>query len=229
MVRLHRFIARATIISQDERADNRVHVHPEARRDHPHAGTSSTPTTSSSAGSPARRRPCCAASTSRSSPRTSTPATSSSSSTPRRSRSAQSKLGDLRYRHSGYPGGLSKRTVGELLETMPEHVIELAVKGMLPEEHPRPRQLKKLKVYAGPNHPHAAPQGPSSLRHQASRAVDVGESVTSPSKPDRRPPQGGDRPGPPRARHRRRSSSTAAPSRTTSRTRCTSSSSVSRS
>jgi large subunit ribosomal protein L13 len=75
---------------------------------------------------------------------------------------AQSKLGGLRYRHSGYPGGLSQRTVGEMLETMPEKVIELAIKGMLPKNTLGRAQLKKLKVYAGPTHPHAA-QGPSTF------------------------------------------------------------------
>ena len=69
---------------------------------------------------------------------------------------ATRKLGEFRYRHSGYPGGLSKRTVGELLETKPERVIELAVKGMLPKNTLGRAQLKKLKVYAGPDHPHAA-------------------------------------------------------------------------
>ena len=62
----------------------------------------------------------------------------------------------LHYRHSGYPGGLSKRTVGQLLDTKPERVIELAVKGMLPKNTLGRAQLKKLKVYAGPEHPHAA-------------------------------------------------------------------------
>ncbi|HTZ42748.1 MAG TPA: 50S ribosomal protein L13 [Jatrophihabitans sp.] len=66
------------------------------------------------------------------------------------------KLGEFRYRHSGYPGGLSKRTVGELLETKPERLVEIAVKGMLPKTTLGRRQLKKLKVYSGPNHPHAA-------------------------------------------------------------------------
>jgi large subunit ribosomal protein L13 len=69
---------------------------------------------------------------------------------------APSKLGELRYRHSGYPGGLSKRTVGELLETKPERLVELAVRGMLPKNTLGRKQLKKLKVYAGPSHPHAA-------------------------------------------------------------------------
>jgi large subunit ribosomal protein L13 len=66
------------------------------------------------------------------------------------------KRDEFRYRHSGYPGGLSKRTVGELLDTKPERVIELAVKGMLPKNTLGRAQLKKLKVYAGPDHPHAA-------------------------------------------------------------------------
>jgi large subunit ribosomal protein L13 len=67
-----------------------------------------------------------------------------------------SKLGEFRYRHSGYPGGLSKRTVGEMLETMPVRLIELAVKGMLPKNTLGRAQLRKLKVYAGPEHPHIA-------------------------------------------------------------------------
>jgi len=67
-----------------------------------------------------------------------------------------SKLGEFRYRHSGYPGGLSRRTVGELLDTKPERLVELAVKGMLPKTTLGRRQLKKLKVYRGPEHPHAA-------------------------------------------------------------------------
>jgi large subunit ribosomal protein L13 len=66
------------------------------------------------------------------------------------------KRDEFRYRHSGFPGGLSKRTVGELLERHPERVIELAVRGMLPKNTLGRAQLKKLKVYAGPEHPHAA-------------------------------------------------------------------------
>jgi large subunit ribosomal protein L13 len=69
---------------------------------------------------------------------------------------AASKRSEYRYRHSGYPGGLSRRTVGELLESKPERVVELAVKGMLPKNTLGRRQLRKLKVYAGPEHPHAA-------------------------------------------------------------------------
>ena len=62
------------------------------------------------------------------------------------------------YRHSGYPGGLSKRSYGELLDSRPERVIERAVKGMLPKNTLGRKMLSKLKVYAGPDHPHAAQQ-----------------------------------------------------------------------
>jgi large subunit ribosomal protein L13 len=62
------------------------------------------------------------------------------------------------YRHSGYPGGLSKRSYGELLDTRPERVIERAVKGMLPKNTLGRKMLTKLKVYAGPDHPHTAQQ-----------------------------------------------------------------------
>ena len=69
-----------------------------------------------------------------------------------------SKRDEFRYRHSGYPGGLTKKTVGELLDTKPQRVIELAVRGMLPKNTLGRAQLKKLKVYAGPDHPHRAQQ-----------------------------------------------------------------------
>ncbi len=62
------------------------------------------------------------------------------------------------YRHSGYPGGLKTKAIGELLETFPTRVIENAVKGMLPKNKLAGAQLSKLKVYAGPEHPHAAQQ-----------------------------------------------------------------------
>jgi large subunit ribosomal protein L13 len=60
------------------------------------------------------------------------------------------------YRHSGYPGGLRSRTLEEMLARRPEEVIRLAVKGMLPRNRLGRTQLRKLKVYAGPDHPHAA-------------------------------------------------------------------------
>jgi len=60
------------------------------------------------------------------------------------------------YRHSGYPGGLRSRTLAEMLARRPEEVIRLAVRGMLPRNRLARKQLTKLKVYAGPEHPHAA-------------------------------------------------------------------------
>jgi large subunit ribosomal protein L13 len=62
------------------------------------------------------------------------------------------------YRHSGYPGGLRKQSFGELLDTRPERLLEKVVKGMLPKNKLGRAQGKKLKVYAGPDHPHAAQQ-----------------------------------------------------------------------
>ncbi|HKF80356.1 MAG TPA: 50S ribosomal protein L13 [Thermoleophilaceae bacterium] len=62
----------------------------------------------------------------------------------------------LYYRHSGYPGGLRSRSLGQMLERRPEEVLRRAVKGMLPRTRLGRAQLRKLKVYAGPVHPHAA-------------------------------------------------------------------------
>ena len=64
----------------------------------------------------------------------------------------------LAYRHSGYPGGLSSITVGELLDNDPRKAVEKAVWGMLPKNKLSRQLLKKLKVYAGPEHPHVAQQ-----------------------------------------------------------------------
>ena len=64
----------------------------------------------------------------------------------------------LYHRHSGYPGGLRTRTLGEMLDRRPEEVIRKAVKGMLPRNRLARAQLTKLKVYAGPDHPHQAQQ-----------------------------------------------------------------------
>jgi large subunit ribosomal protein L13 len=60
------------------------------------------------------------------------------------------------YRHSGYPGGLRQVTLRRRLETHPERVIESAVRGMLPKNRLGRKMYKKLKVYAGPDHPHQA-------------------------------------------------------------------------
>lgn len=64
----------------------------------------------------------------------------------------------IAYRHSGYPGGLKQVAYEELLSTRPERAVELAVKGMLPHNRLGRQLITKLKVYAGPEHPHAAQQ-----------------------------------------------------------------------
>jgi large subunit ribosomal protein L13 len=69
------------------------------------------------------------------------------------------KRSDKLYRrHSGYPGGLKTETLAQRLATKPEEVIRQAVKGMLPRTRLGRKQLRKLKVYAGPDHPHQAQQ-----------------------------------------------------------------------
>ena len=69
------------------------------------------------------------------------------------------KLDDkVYYRHSGYPGGLKSINARQLLRRRPERVLEFAVKGMLPKNRLGRRMFKKLKVYAHPEHPHAAQQ-----------------------------------------------------------------------
>ena len=70
------------------------------------------------------------------------------------------------YRHSGYPGGLRERTLREQLARRPEEVLRRAVKGMLPKNKLAAAQLRKLKIYAGPDHPHAA-QTPEPLQERA--------------------------------------------------------------
>jgi len=73
------------------------------------------------------------------------------------------KLDEKRYyRHSGYPGGIRSRTLREQLERRPEEVLRKAVKGMLPRNRLARQQLTKLKIYAGPEHPHEA-QAPKPL------------------------------------------------------------------
>jgi large subunit ribosomal protein L13 len=64
----------------------------------------------------------------------------------------------MAYRHSGYPGGLRAVPYGQLLARRPEEVIRKAVRGMLPKNRLARQQLSKLKVYAGPTHPHASQQ-----------------------------------------------------------------------
>ncbi|MBW2318045.1 MAG: 50S ribosomal protein L13, partial [Deltaproteobacteria bacterium] len=62
------------------------------------------------------------------------------------------------HRHSGYMGGLKSRTASELLEKRPEDLILHAVRGMLPKNRLGRKMIKKLKVYAGSDHPHSAQQ-----------------------------------------------------------------------
>ena len=64
----------------------------------------------------------------------------------------------MAYRHSGYPGGLSAMSYSELLEKNPVRAVEKAIRGMLPKNSLGRAQIKKLKVYAGAEHPHAAQQ-----------------------------------------------------------------------
>jgi large subunit ribosomal protein L13 len=64
----------------------------------------------------------------------------------------------MAYRHSGYPGGLRSRTIGDLMQKHPDRVVEKAIIGMLPKNKLGRQIQKKLRVYAGPQHPHAAQQ-----------------------------------------------------------------------
>ena len=66
------------------------------------------------------------------------------------------------YRHSGYPGGIRSRSLREQLERRPAEVLRTAVRGMLPKNRLARRQLTKLKIYAGPEHPHES-QNPQTL------------------------------------------------------------------
>lgn len=69
------------------------------------------------------------------------------------------KLKDKRaYRHSGYPGGLRSVAYGDLMAKHPEKAVEKAIKGMIPKNSLGRKTLSKLKIYAGPTHPHQAQQ-----------------------------------------------------------------------
>ncbi len=75
----------------------------------------------------------------------------------------------LVYRHSGYPGGLRSESYANLLDRKPADAIRMSVRGMLPKGPLGRQQIKKLKVYAGPDHPHAAQQ-PTVLDIAAAKA-----------------------------------------------------------
>ena len=70
------------------------------------------------------------------------------------------------YRHSGYPGGLKERPLRDQLQRQPTEVLRRAVRGMLPRNRLARQQLTKIKIYAGPNHPHEA-QKPEPLEMRA--------------------------------------------------------------
>ena len=70
--------------------------------------------------------------------------------------SGNKRDGKFIYRHSGFPGGLKQRSVGEMIEKHPDRLLEKAIQGMLPKNRLGRAMSKKLKVYAGPTHPHAA-------------------------------------------------------------------------
>lgn len=72
--------------------------------------------------------------------------------------SGDKKQKKLSYRHSGYPGGLRARSIGDLMEKQPDRVVEKAIVGMLPKNKLGHQMQKKLRVYAGPEHPHTAQQ-----------------------------------------------------------------------
>ena len=87
------------------------------------------------------------------------------------------------YRHSGHPGGLTAVSYRELLATRPERAVEKAIKGMVPHTKLGRAQLKKLKVYAGAEHPHASqsPNAPSSYTTETEEsAPGRGQSITAP-------------------------------------------------
>jgi large subunit ribosomal protein L13 len=70
----------------------------------------------------------------------------------------QKRENKVAYRHSGHPGGLKTINVGDQLRTHPDRVVERAIKGMLPHNSLGRQMLSKLKIYAGPEHPHSAQQ-----------------------------------------------------------------------
>lgn len=71
---------------------------------------------------------------------------------------ARKSDGKQYYRHSGYPGGIHSESLGDLLIRDPEQVVRRAIRGMLPKNRLGRSMIKKLRVYAGPEHPHAAQQ-----------------------------------------------------------------------
>src|SRR3546814_14311858 len=92
------------------------------------------------------------------------------------------------YRHSGYPGGLKSRSFADAQARKPEEAVRRAIRGMLPTNRLGAQMLTKLKVSAGPNHPHPA-QLPETLELAAARrpASDTTPRPTPPSRPPAAP------------------------------------------
>ncbi len=75
----------------------------------------------------------------------------------------------LIHRHSGYPGGIHQRTFGDLMDRRPAEAVRRSIRGMLPKNRLGRAQISKLKIYAGPTHPHTA-QKPQPLELEHARA-----------------------------------------------------------
>ena len=75
----------------------------------------------------------------------------------------------LIHRHSGYPGGIRQRTFGDLMDRRPAEAVRRSIRGMLPKNRLGRAQISKLKIYAGPTHPHSA-QKPQPLALEQARA-----------------------------------------------------------
>jgi large subunit ribosomal protein L13 len=93
----------------------------------------------------------------------------------------------VHYRHSGYPGGLKGRLLAEELEIHPDRVVRRAVKGMMPKNRLSRQMIKKLKVYAGPDHPHHAqfagePGEPGSGKNRRRKAAEAAVDETPKAK-----------------------------------------------
>ena len=125
------------------------------------------------------------------------------------------------FRHSGFPGGIKEQTFADLMAKKPEEAVLRSIRGMLPHNRLGRAQLKKLKVYAGPSHPHAAQQ-PQVLELPQARRRSASEFPARPSL-SCSPPAAARKPSPASASAaaRARSPSTAVTWRTSSRTRPT--------
>ena len=106
------------------------------------------------------------------------------------------------FHHSGYPGGLKRQLYADALERKPAEAVRRTVGGMLPKNRLGRQMIKKLKVYAGPDHPHAAQQPAAARDRPRPPGVGAGQDDVDAqaAHPDHRSPQGGRRPRPRRGR-----------------------------